>query len=343
MERSSSPTTWTVLHRYPDDTYIADRWRNLLARADFAAHYVAPEYFCEPFVRDKEPFVVLASQDERFVAALSGIHQNQHLLCGLKSRPQICFDNTADLAAASEALADGLSSEAGSSELITLYSWAPLKTLPGNGYRCHEEEGVVMLDLTKGPDELFRQFAQTRRNDIRKSIKAGLEIAIARTADEFKAYYDIYVDWCRRKNIPATSFEVIEEAFRSENRRLFIARYAGKIIAGAIIRLYPGGMIEYAANSSLEEYLKLKPNDLLQWRVVEWACREGFKRYSLGGAHLFVRKMGGEMAPVYRYRLDRTWLHRHELKESFENSARKTFHALPGSLQTLVRRAIKSQ
>ena len=341
MEDSSTQTTWTVLHSYPDDIGVDACWTKFLTRADFAAHYVSPEYFREPFVRDKRPFVVLAWQGERVVAALSGIHEEHQLICGLMSRPQICFDKTVDLAAASDALVGGLLAEAKSDKLITFYSWVPLDTLSKHGYRCKQEEGVVMLVLTKGPDELFKQFAETRRTNIRKSIKRGLEVVIAGTRDELRAYYDIYTDWCRRKEIAPCSFEVLEEAFRSQNRRLFLARYEGKIVAATIIRLYPGAMIEYAANSSLDQYIKLKPNDLLQWRIVEWACGEGYKSYSLGGAHLFLRRMGGSIVPVYRYRVDRTWLRRYERREALGKSGRNIFNALPNSFQTLVRRALK--
>jgi Acetyltransferase (GNAT) domain len=341
MEDSSTRTTWTTLHSYPSDIGVEGRWRNFLTRADFAAHYVSPEYFCEPFVRGKRPFVVLAWQGDRVVAALSGIHEEQQLICGLMSRPQICFDNSVDLAAASDALVDGLLNEAESNKLITFYSWVPLNTLSKHGYQCKQEEGVVMLDLTKGPDELFKQFANTRRTDIRNAIKRGVEVVIAGTHDKFRAYYELYTDWCQRKKISPFSFEVLEEALRLENRRLFLARYDGKTIAATIIRLYPGTMIEYAANSSLVEYLKLRPNDLLQWRIVEWACEQGYKRYNLGGAHLFVRRMGGNIVPVYRYRFDRTWLHRYELKEALGKSGRSMFNALPSSVKMRVRLALK--
>ena len=342
MEDLSKQTSWTVLHGYPDADVEAS-WREFLGNADFAAHYVSPEYFREPFVRDKEPFVVLAWQGDRIIAAVSGTHEEQHLVCGLMSRPQMCFDQTANVDAACDALLGGLLDEGKSAKLITLYSWAPLDSFSKRGFQCQEEEGVVMLDLTKGPDELFKGFANTRRTDIRNAIKRGIEVVIAGTREEFKAYYDIYVDWCNRKGIESSSFETLAEALSLENRRLFLARYEGKVIAGTIIRLYPGEMIEYAANSSYVEYLKLRPNDLLQWRVVEWACREGYKKYSLGGAHLFSRRMGGTIVPIYRYRFDRTWLRRYELKEALGKSGRKMFNALPDSVQTQVRRALKNQ
>jgi hypothetical protein len=340
MEYAIAQTTATILHSYPD-VYVHDRWREFLTRADFAAHYVSPEYFREPFFRDKRPFVILAWHDDQIVGALSGIHEGRQLNCGLMSRPQICIGKNADLADVSGALVAALSVEAGPDKLITLYSWTPLNTLSRYGYRCKQEEGVVMLDLTKGADELFKQFAQTRRTDVRNAIKRGMEVVIAGTNDEFRAYYKIYTDWCRQKKIAPSSFEVIAEALRLPNRRLFLLRYKGNFIAATIIRLYPKAMIEYAANSSINEYLKLRPNDLLQWRIVEWACREGFKRYSLGGAHLFVRRMGGSVVPVYRYRVDRTLLHRYELKEALSQSGRSVFNALPGSVKTQVRSVLR--
>ena len=342
MEHSSSQITWTILHSYPDDRHVDARWREFLTEADFGAHYVSPEYFREPFFRDKRPFVVLAWQSERIVAALSGMHEERQIVCGQISRPQVCFDKTVDRETASHALVDGLFHEAGAEKLITFYSWVPLNTLSKHGYRCHQEEGVVMLDLTKGPDELFKHFAEARRTNIRKSIKRGVEVGICGTTDELRSYYDIYADWCRRKIITPNSFEIMEEAFQSPNRHLFLARYEGKIIAGTVIRSYPGAMIEYAANNSLVEYLKLKPNDLLQWRVVEWACSENYQSYSLGGAHLFLLKMGGSIAPVYRYRLDRTWLRRHDLREGLGKSGRKMFNALPENVKTRVRQILKN-
>src|ERR1700755_2029956 len=151
--------TWTILHSYPDEM-CEDRWREFLARADFAAHYVAPEYFREPFFRDKQPFAVLAWQGKRIVAVLTGVHDEHQLVCGLVSRPQICFDNAVDREAASDALVGGLLHEAGPEKLITFYSWVPLDTLSKHGYRYQQEEGVVTLDLTKGPDELFNHFAE---------------------------------------------------------------------------------------------------------------------------------------------------------------------------------------
>jgi hypothetical protein len=82
-------------------------------------------------------------------------------------------------------------------------------------------------------------------------------------------------------------------------------------------------LFESAANCSLDEYLHLKPNDLLQWKGIEWACANGLRRHSLGGAHSFLLRFGGEVVPVVRYRKDRTLLRKHDLREMMEDTARK--------------------
>jgi len=57
--------------------------------------------------------------------------------------------------------------------------------------------------------------------------------------------------------------------------------------------------------------LHLRPNDLLHWRAIEWACAEGLTKYGLGATSLFLRKFGGEVVPTTRHRLDRSLFRRH--------------------------------
>jgi hypothetical protein len=78
-----------------------------------------------------------------------------------------------------------------------------------------------------------------------------------------------------------------------------------------VLRFFSGGVMEHAANSSLTSALHLRPNDLLHWRAIEWACAEGLTKYGLGAANLFLRKFGGEVMPTTRLRLDLSLFRRH--------------------------------
>jgi hypothetical protein len=330
---------FTILYDFPPpDLEIS--WRDCLVRADFPSHYSSPDFFREPFFVDKRPFAILALQDSRVVGVLTGLHEGDHVISGLVPRPQICFANTVDQTAAG-ALAQGLLTEAGPAKLISFHTWTPVQRFLSYKFRCRQEEGVVMLDLREGPEALFKQFSSMRRNNIRKAMRKGVEVFQASTEDDFTAYHEIYCSWCQRKGISPLPFSVIAQALRlRDNRRLFLARFSGKIVAGIILRFYPGGLIEYAANSSLKEFLFLKPNDILHWGAVEWASGAGFTRYSLGGAHLFLRHFGGTIVPTFRYRLDRTWLRRHDLREAVLDTGRRMLRHLPIPVKTTVRRVL---
>lgn len=332
--------THTILNDYPPPE-LETSWRDCLACADFPSHYSSPEFFREPFFVGKRPFAILALQGSRVGGVLCGMHDGNQVISGLVPRPQICIDTTVDQTATADALAQGLLAEAGSAKLITLYTWSPGQPFLCYKFRCRQEEGVVMLDLREGPETLFKQFSSMRRTNIRKAIRKGVEVFQASTEDQFMAYYEIYRSWCQRKGIYPLPYSVIAEALRLKgNRQLFLARFSGKIVAGIILRYYPGGLLEYAANSSLKEFLFLKPNDLLHWRAIEWASSAGFTRYSLGGAHLFLRHFGGTIVPSYRYRLDRTWLRSHNLREAVIETGRRVLRILPSPVKAGIRRAL---
>jgi len=209
------------------------------------------------------------------------------------------------------------------------------------GYREHVHSGdgcVVLLDLRRGPDALFKEFSESRRANIRKAMRRGIEVAEARTDEDLATYYEIYLDWSKRKDQPILDFALFRDTMLARNnRRLFLARYNGTIIAGVVIRFHPGGVVEYAANSSRKEDQALRPNDLLHWRVIEWACAQGFTTYSLGGAHLFLRRFGGTIANTFEYRLDRTFGKRLEMREKLVDAARWSWHHLPQPLKSRLR------
>ncbi|HYB42110.1 MAG TPA: GNAT family N-acetyltransferase, partial [Candidatus Methylomirabilis sp.] len=180
---------------------------------------------------------------------------------------------------------------------------------------------------------------------IRFAEKQGISVRIAADRSDFVRAYEVYLAWrdTERKEVigQCHSFETFVEPLRLvQNRRLFLAELSGKAIAINVFRYYPGGLFESAANSSVDEFLPLKPNDLLQWKGIEWACRQGLRRHSLGGAHPFLTRFGGALVPIVRYRVDHTLLRRHDLREMLRDTARRRLRQLSPSVQGRVRRAL---
>jgi len=336
--------SFTILRNYP--TPLTEKaWRDCLSRVEAPAHYDSPEFFLEPYWVGKQPFAILAFDRGAIVGVLTGLKEGNHVTSGLESRPQVCVDRTGDVNAALRSLAQGLLAEAGSAKLITVYSWSSLPLHPFESYhfRRRELEGDVVLELTEGPEALFKQFHASRRKNIRYGIRSGIEVLPAKTLEDVEAFYRVHTRWhqTKRKKIltPQIAWEVFSQRFcQSGNYVFMLAHYLGKVIAGITLRFFPGGLVEFSNHSSLDEFLYLKPNDLLQWKCIEWACGEGFRRCSLGGAHTFHTRFGGTVVPIFRYRYDRTLLRRYDRHEATLDLMRNGVRKLPRTMQRVIRR-----
>lgn len=309
-------TSFQVLYGEPAGP-IEIAWRTCLADSDCPSHYTAPEYFREPMLDGKRAFAVLSIVGEGVTAVMTGLHYGNRVLSGLSTRPQVAFLRHVDRTVSMRNLVAGILQEAGSAKLIDLFVWSDMAGLVDARFSQRPYRGVVMLDLAPGPDALFRKFSQTRRNDIRRAIRSGVSVDLAESPDDVMTYYAVYVDWARRRRLQITREEEFREEFLTtrSNRQLLLARYNGEVIAGLVLRFFPGGVMEYAARSVLQSALYLKPNDLLHWRAIEWACAEGLTKYNLGGTGLFLRKFGGEVVPTIRHRLDLSLFRRHAVSD----------------------------
>lgn len=314
------------------------RWEDFLCNAPFATHYVTPDFFADPFAGRGEKFAILAVNGEQIDAVLTGVRVNNKLVSGMAVRPQTAFRSGVDKVSAANALVRGLVSHADETdELITFHSWEMIDGLASFGYSHEAADGanrVVMLDLAKGADTLFKEFSERRRTDLRKTIKQGkLEVKLLETEAELAELYEIHKDWNTRKGNTPDAFELFGAMLTSRHRATFIAIHDGKIVAGTYLRFVKGGIVEYAANNSLAEFQRLRPNELLGWKVIEWACENGFAKFSLGASHPFLARYGGELFSSHRYQLDRTFLKRHAMRERATRFAVRTYLSLPEPLR----------
>jgi hypothetical protein len=273
---------------------------------------------------------------------LTGCRDGYRVQSGLSVRPQIALSRTAPREPTMANLIAGLLTEAGDAKLVDLFLWSDLAPLVGSRFCEKKCDGVILLDLSCGPDALFRKFSENKRRNIKRAIKFGVSVAPATTRDEVASYYTICVDWSRRKGLPVAPEEEFQQTFAlTRNRLLLLARHQNKVIAGIVIRFFPGGVMEYAANSSLQCALRFRPNDLLHWRAIEWGCRQGMTAYSLGGTHLFLRKFGGEVVPTTRHRLDQSILRRFAICDWLAERAGRARPWLPSATIAFARTAYR--
>ena len=332
-----------VLTSMPDSS-LRSRWDESLAKMPLATHYVTPNYFTDPYVAG-DRFAVLAVEGDCIAAVLTGVKEYGRVGSGMFSRPQLVFCEGVDHQQAAKAVLDGINQVAGgSNSLVELHSW---QEVPGFDQgmqmrRSSKETSVVVLDLSKGPESVFANFSQTRRNEIRRALRQSIvEVKELETDEELADLYEIYSDWNARKGNDSDTLEkMLIAASQRKNRRIFIAKMNGKVIAGSFYRYCAGGMVEYAANFSMQEFQKFRPNDLIGWHAIQWACNKGCRYFSMGGSHLFLRRFGGEVWTTFRYSQDKRPLTFRGIKENAHEIGAAAFRRLPANVRQGVRRML---
>jgi hypothetical protein len=329
-----------ILHSYPEP-FLESKWLGCLNHAVDPAHYASPAFFKELYFKDKKPFAVLATRGEEVVGVLTGLHEGQMVVSGLESRVHIALDARHDANDTMSALARGVEQEAEGSKVVQVYSWSDLELSPLTqiGYRKRRLIGNPVLNLGLGADTLLKQLGTTHRRNIKLAAKNGVEASEVSTREDFDAFYAVYDAWCTMKKLFKYPNELEWEIFQTTkaNRRLFVAKKDGQVIAGTTIRFFPGGLVEYSRNSSRPEFLHTKPNDLLMWHAIRWSCENAFSHYSMGAHHKFLRGFGGTLVPIDRYRIDRTLFRKHDLNDLIRDTARKGLASLPPAYETRIR------
>jgi Acetyltransferase (GNAT) domain len=329
----------------PPGEQLLDKWNAFLSHVELPTRYVSPAFFADPFIHGGERFAVLAIDEMGEVAGvLTGIRAGKRITSGLPTRPQIALRQGSEqhetAAALFGALSNALSKNA---DLIEVFSWDSISGVTDLGFKERDDlpgNEIVVIDLSAGDDEIFNGFSPTRQKELKKAARRkGLEVKQVEDLTELEELHKIQIDWSQRKGVTPEPFESFKRAFEEKDcRAIFIAKYEGRVIAGSIFRFFRSGVVEYAANYSLTEYHKFKANHLIGWRAIQWARANGFSHASMGAAHLFLRRFGGEIVKSYRYSLDKTFLRRHEKREQLRHLLRSAFYRLPA----FVRHRLKS-
>jgi hypothetical protein len=339
--------SFEIVTAHPD-VRLAAAWNECLDECAFASHYTSPAFFSEPYFRDFAPFAILALHGATVLGVLTGTSHGGFTVCGMHASPQLCIRGGAPEDEVATSLVAGLQAHLTKQQrLVTVYAWSSLDCFCRAGYReliIGTPMATTLLDLSRPADVLFRQFSETRRNKIRRAIKAGVEVTEMDIAEEFAAYYDLYTHWCEFKHIARQPYDVQRAAFENrENRLVLVARHGGKIVGVSTFRFRKPGIIEYAANVSRREETRIRQNDLLLWKAIEWAAIARLRYFSMAGSHFFLQKFGGATHPTYRYTKDRTLLRRHDFAEALRSAAIRALHHLPNGVQQRLKRLRRTE
>lgn len=160
------------------------------------------------------------------------------------------------------------------------------------------------IRLDKEPEKVFMQIHKSRRKNIKKTAKVGIEVIEADSSslpDFYRLLEQTYGNLGLQ--VPDISFFHAIFELMPSNAKLFLARYAGKFIAGRIVLVYKKKIFDWYAGASAE-HLNIFPNDAMVWHVLEYGCKNGYELFDFGGAGVpgeeygvreFKKRFGGRL------------------------------------------------
>lgn len=162
---------------------------------------------------------------------------------------------------------------------------------PGEGdYRTLQPRFGYLLPLAdRGEEELLAGFSQKCRYNLRRAIKKGVECRMG-GAEELDAFYPLLEETGRRDGFvirPRAYLEQLLRAFGPARCRLFLCRWQGRPVSGALALRY-GQTATYLYGASSGWGREAMPNYLMQWEMIRWALAGGCAVYDFGAVPHFL-------------------------------------------------------
>jgi len=173
-------------------------------------------------------------------------------------------------------------------------------------YSHSAEHCDQFLELPDDPDILWRGFKDKVRNQVRKARKSGLTVEKGiHLLDEF---YKVY-----SHNMRDLAFPVFGRRFFVELAKVFkqrveilVVKRQGLAIGCMLVFSAGNTLFDYFA-STIREYNRFCPNNILYWEAVKMACINGHRYFDFGrsqwgsGIYRFKKQWGTTAVPLYYY------------------------------------------
>ena len=170
------------------------------------------------------------------------------------------------------------------SEVFIFYK-EKIDLLAEYGYALENSFNVYKVYLGKNVEELWKRIAHNKRRNIKKAQSQGVNVICSESCDDLASFYEMHVLAGKRAGFaphPFNYFSSFLKVFGSSGRaKVFLALYEGRPVAGVFVVFH--GDTAYALGAgSREEVWQVRPNDVLHWKAMEWACNNGFSYYHMG-------------------------------------------------------------
>ena len=185
--------------------------------------------------------------------------------------------------------------------------WKSIFETNGYAYQPHLNFHVDCMQ-----ENMLATMSESRRRQIKKAIKSGVEIIEAQSQDDVIAYYEILKDlYINKVKTPLFPVEFFLSFFDNSFGKYLLVKYEGKIIGGIMCPILKARTIyEWFVCGLDEQYKNQYPSVMATYAAIEYANSNNISCFDFMGAGKpdeaygvrdFKARFGGEMVEYGRY------------------------------------------
>ncbi|HLO18433.1 MAG TPA: GNAT family N-acetyltransferase [Anaerolineales bacterium] len=167
-----------------------------------------------------------------------------------------------------------------------------------------------VLDVRLEAEALWKGLDDNIRRQVRIARDHKLRVAIDRTGQLLKTFYEIFSDFAHQSGTPLFGLHFLENVIQTFPSSFSIAVvYQEERPLGGYFQLELGHTIYGMWGGTPRQFLQLRPVYLAYWEIIQDAIKQGFHRVDMGrspagsNASKFKGQWGGVSQPIYQQRI----------------------------------------
>jgi len=149
----------------------------------------------------------------------------------------------------------------------------------------HEPAQTLILDISKGEEEILHKMKPKTRYNIRLAKRKGVKVYCYKNQNDLRKFFSLVEQTARRNKIAVYSFDYYRKMLAEIGRdrlELFLAEFKGKIIGGIMVSFF-GKTAIYLHGATSNSFRNVMAMYLLQWEAIKEAKKRKCEKYDFNG------------------------------------------------------------
>ena len=171
-----------------------------------------------------------------------------------------------------------------------------------------------VLDLSRGEGQVFSNFRESTRRNVKKALREGVKIEIDQSLESVKEFYRLNCLTRKEHGLPPQPFyffkKIYDHVILKNLGMVFLASLGQENVAGAIY-FHFGEKAVFKYGASDKKFQHLRANNLVMWEAIKWYSQNGYKSLCFGrtepenqGLIQFKSGWGTTEQPIHYYQYD---------------------------------------